>query len=97
MTKTNREYSVAEAKSRLPALIHEVETGGAIHIARRGQSAAVLISADEYQRLRQASRRTPLGEAVRAWRARSSAPSQPEEVEPERLRDRDPGRPVDLG
>jgi len=97
MTEEEREYSIAEAKSRLPALVHAVEAGGTVHISRRGRSAAVLISQAEYTRLRLARGRTPLGAAVRAWRARADRTAQPESLAPEGLRDRDPGREVDLG
>lgn len=97
MPEQDREYSVAEAKGRLPALIHQVETDGAIHITRRGQPAAVLISEAEYARLRNASVRTPLGPAVRAWRARTEGRAESGELRPEDLRDRSPGRDVDFG
>jgi prevent-host-death family protein len=45
--------SIAQAKSRLTRLIHQAERGDAVHITRRGKSVAVLLSEDEYARLRQ--------------------------------------------
>ena len=48
----SRRCSVADAKNHLPALIHDVESGQAIEITRRGEPVAVLLSFAEYQRSR---------------------------------------------
>ena len=48
----NKRFSIEEAKSRLPAIIHAVEKGSSIDLTRRGKSVAVLISVQEYKRLR---------------------------------------------
>ncbi len=64
-----REYSVAQARDMLAALVHAAERGRPVRITRRGKPAAVLISESEFRR----SRRGPghgLGEAILAWRAR---------------------------
>lgn len=45
--------SIAEAKSQLTRLIHEVERGQAVHITRRGRPVAVLLSEDAYAHLLQ--------------------------------------------
>lgn len=50
MTKT----SIADAKTQLTRLIHQAERGETVHITRRGKPVAVLLSEDEYARLRQA-------------------------------------------
>src|SRR5262245_55215562 len=43
--------SVAEAKNRLPALIHEAESSQApVEITRRGKTVAVLLSSLAYER-----------------------------------------------
>ncbi len=47
------ETSVAEAKTQLTRLIHQAERGEAVRITRRGKPVAVLLSEDEYARLRQ--------------------------------------------
>jgi len=47
------ETSIAEAKTQLTRLIHQAERGEAVHITRRGKPVAVLLSEDEYARLRQ--------------------------------------------
>lgn len=46
-----KRVSVAEAKDRLPALIHEAEESHApVEITRRGKVVAVLVSSAEYER-----------------------------------------------
>ncbi len=47
------DYSIAEAKNNLPQLIHKVEEGTPVQFTRRGKPVAVLLSTDEYQRMRQ--------------------------------------------
>ena len=47
------ETSIAEAKTRLTHLIHQVGRGETVHITRRGKPVAVLLSEDEYARLPQ--------------------------------------------
>ncbi len=47
------ESSIAEAKTQLTRLIHQAERGETVHITRRGKPVAVLLSEDEYARLRQ--------------------------------------------
>jgi prevent-host-death family protein len=47
------ETSIAQAKSQLNRLVHEVEQGREVHITRCGKPVAVLLSEDEYARLRQ--------------------------------------------
>lgn len=44
-------YSIAEAKNRLPSIIHYVEKGPYIKLTRRGKPVAVLLSIQEYERL----------------------------------------------
>jgi prevent-host-death family protein len=64
-----QEYSVAEARNKLAALVHAAERGRPIRITRRGKLAAVLVSGEDFQRLlRQQQRR--LGDAILAWRAK---------------------------
>ena len=60
-------YSIAEARNRLPALVHEAERGCAVEITRRGKSVAVLLSEAEYSRL--TSGRGGYWEALQQWRA----------------------------
>ena len=48
-----RQISLSEAKNRLTAIVHDVETGPAVKLTRHGKPVAVLLSAQEYNRLRQ--------------------------------------------
>ncbi len=46
-----KQQSIAEARSGLPSLVREVESGKAVELTRRGQPVAVLIGRQEYMRL----------------------------------------------
>ena len=48
----SRRYSIAEARSRLPSLVDEAESGIEVELTRRGQPVAVLVSHREFERLR---------------------------------------------
>ncbi|MFH1981089.1 MAG: type II toxin-antitoxin system prevent-host-death family antitoxin [Pseudomonadota bacterium] len=45
------QFTIAEAKNRLPALVHSVEKGPAVKLTRHGRPVAVLLSLREYDRL----------------------------------------------
>lgn len=45
------EFSIVEAKNKLPSIIHYVEKGPYIKLTRRGKAVAVLLSIKEYERL----------------------------------------------
>ena len=47
-----RKYSVAEARSSLPAIIDQAESGLGIELTRRGKPVAMVISVREFERLR---------------------------------------------
>lgn len=88
----SKQYSIAEARHDLAAIVHEAETEGPIEFTRRGKSVAVLLSQADYEQL--TSYRKDFWEAYLAFR------SLPEfadvDVEPEifDVRDRTPGRDV---
>ena len=44
-------YTIADAKNKLPSIIHAVETGQAVKLTRHGRPVAVLLSIKDYQRL----------------------------------------------
>jgi antitoxin Phd len=44
-----RQFTIAEAKSRLPAIIHSVEDGPSVKLTRHGKPVAVLLSICEYE------------------------------------------------
>ena len=45
------QFSISEAKNRLPTIIHYVEKGPYVKLTRRGKPVAVLLSIQEYERL----------------------------------------------
>jgi prevent-host-death family protein len=47
-----KQYSIAEARDKLPSIVHEVEKAGPIKLTRRGKPVAVLIAESEYERLK---------------------------------------------
>ena len=57
--------AIAQARAHLPTLIDEVEAGVTVAITRRGKGVAVMISVNEYQRLR--SKRTTFQEAYQRF------------------------------
>ncbi len=46
-----KQFSIAEAKNRLPTIIHYVEKGPYVKLTRRGKPVAVLLSIQEDERL----------------------------------------------
>lgn len=46
-----KQFSIAEAKNKLPTIIHFVEKGPSVELTRRGKPVAVLLSVQEYERL----------------------------------------------
>ena len=46
-----KEYSIAEAKNKLPSIIHDVESGSSARFTRRGKPVAVLLSLYDYEDL----------------------------------------------
>jgi prevent-host-death family protein len=46
-----KQRSIAEARSNLPQLIREAESGESIELTRRGESVAVLVGRRQYERL----------------------------------------------
>lgn len=44
-------FSIADARSQLPKIIHTVEKGDVTQLTRRGKPVAVLLSVQEYETL----------------------------------------------
>jgi len=44
-------FSIADARSQLPKIIHALETGDVTQLTRRGKPVAVLLSVKEYEAL----------------------------------------------
>ena len=51
MAIVQKQFSIAEAKNRLPTIVHYVEKGPSVELTRRGKPVAVLLSIQEYERL----------------------------------------------
>ncbi|MHC1726689.1 MAG: type II toxin-antitoxin system Phd/YefM family antitoxin [Syntrophobacteraceae bacterium] len=45
------QYTIAEAKNKLPAIVHSLEKGSPVKLTRHGRPVAVLLSVDQYERL----------------------------------------------
>jgi prevent-host-death family protein len=65
-----RRYSIAEARSRLPSIVDEAESGIEVELTRRGQPVAVLVSRREFERLQ--GKRLHFGDAYRKFLERHS-------------------------
>ena len=61
----SRRYSIAEARSNLPAIVDQAEAGVEVELTRRGQPVAVVVSRREFERLR--GRRLHFGDAYRKF------------------------------
>ncbi len=88
----SKQLSIAAARDGFTRVVREVERGEPVELTRRGKTVAVLIPVQTWLRLTGA--RPSFAAAVEAWRE-AHAPETDEEVF-EGLRDRSPGRPVDL-
>ena len=54
ISSMSKRYSITEARTHLPGIIHKAEFGKDIEITRRGQPVAVVVSIKEYERMRKA-------------------------------------------
>ena len=89
------EFSIAEAKNKLPAIIHRVEKGPGIKLTRRGKTVAVLLSIKEYDRLK--NKGTSFREALLKFRESIKEDSiDINDSDFDYLRDFGPEREVDL-
>lgn len=89
-----RQCSIADARNSLPSIVREAERGSPVELTRRGKRVAVLLSADEYERLKPPT--ADLWSAVEQFRAgRDLSAIDAAEVYAD-VRDRSPGRAVDL-
>jgi prevent-host-death family protein len=89
-------YSIAEARANLPTLVDDAEAGAAIELTRRGEVVAVMISVNEYERLR--SRRVGFQEAYQQFLKKHSPADSGIDAAAfaKQVRDRSPGRKVPL-
>ncbi len=90
----NKRYSIAEAKNHFPRLVHAVEREGAVEITRRGRPVAMLVSMEEYGRMH--DRRVGFWQALEAFRRVAGNDMELGDEVFRDLRDRSPGRRVDM-
>ena len=81
-----KRVSVAEARNRLPALIHEAENEP-VEIVRRGKPVAVLVSREDFDRI---APRPSFYQGIMAWREKYKDELDDDEWLP--ARDAGPGR-----
>jgi prevent-host-death family protein len=89
-----KQYSIAEARSSLPSLVHAVEAGPPVELTRRGRSVAVLLSATDFARLQ--PRRPDLWAAIETFRRETDLEELDVDAILEDVRDRSPGREPEL-
>lgn len=89
-----KQISIAEAKNRLPTIVHGVEKGPSVELTRRGKPVAVLLSIREYERL--SRKYTGFWNAVSEFRRRMEDEGiEISEADLQGLRDLSPGREVE--
>jgi prevent-host-death family protein len=91
--RMSKQYSIADARRNLPSLVDEAEAGAEVHLTRRGRAVAVVVSVEEYERLK--ANRIGFSEAYEAFRRQF--PVAGEGLSPlyfQSLRDRGVGRKV---
>ena len=87
-----------DAKNRLSAVVHEVESGSPVEFTRHGKPVAVLLGADAYHR-RQNEHQTfgrLFDRFVQQWPVDDACEDEHDENPFADVRSRDAGRPVDL-
>lgn len=89
------QYTISEAKNKLPAIVHSVEMGPSVQLTRRGRPVAVLISVGEYEKLR--GGRNNFWDTLKAFRKRmQDVEIDISEGDFETLRDFSTGREVEI-
>jgi len=92
---TDEQYSIAEARHDLAALVRKLEDKGQIQITRRGKIVAMLLSIREYQRL--TAERRGFWEAYTDFCSAVNPAKLQIDVEIfNNARSREPGREIDL-
>jgi prevent-host-death family protein len=88
-------YSIAEARSQLPTIVDQAESGLEVELTRRGHPVAVVVSHREFERLR--GRRQHFGDAYRRFIAAHALEDIGVEADFARsIRDKTTGRDVAL-
>jgi prevent-host-death family protein len=81
---TTTTYSIAEARDKFAALIHQVETGTEpVRVTRRGEPVALILSLEAYEQLTvPTARQRDFSEAYQAWRERWAVEEWDDEFDP---------------
>ncbi|PZD73664.1 hypothetical protein C1752_02062 [Acaryochloris thomasi RCC1774] len=90
------QYSIAQARDQLAKIIHDAEDGTPIEITRRGKRVAMLLSADQYDRI--STGQSNFWDSLVEFREeleREQLDLDPDEVFKD-IRDQSPGREVEL-
>jgi prevent-host-death family protein len=67
----SKQYSIVDARRNLPSLVDEAEAGSEVQLTRRGRAVAVVVSVEEYERLK--ANRVGFSEAYEEFRKRFPA------------------------
>ena len=96
MRSVSEQHSIADASSHLDELVRKAEKGESVELTREGEAVAVLIGRREYERRNGRPTRT-FADALEEFRrsADFAEIGDPDEIWGD-VRDRDPGRDVDL-
>ena len=90
-----KQISIAEAKNKLPSIVHFVEKGPYVQLTRRGKPVAVLLSIHEYEKL--SRKYAGFWSALSTFRKRLNEESiEITDIDFEDLRDTTPGREISL-
>lgn len=88
-----KRVSIADARDHLPALVRSAEEGHPVELTRRGKLVAVLVSSQEYEKLKNG--RPDLWTAIQKFRSEHNlADLHIEEVYAD-VRDPSPGREIE--
>jgi len=90
-----KRYSIADARTSLPAIVDQAEAGQFVELTRRGKAVAVVISLREFERLR--GDRPEFGERYKHFLEKHSLADVGLDTDfAATVRDRHPGRKVSL-
>ncbi|MCM3874938.1 MAG: type II toxin-antitoxin system Phd/YefM family antitoxin [Thermoanaerobaculia bacterium] len=90
-----KSLSIADARNRLAKVVHDVETGPPVELTRRGKPVAMIVSVREFETL--AGARGSFASALRRFRkANDLKRGGIDRSFFGRLRDKSPGRPVNI-
>jgi antitoxin Phd len=86
-----KQYSIAQARNRLPSIVHEVEDGQPVELTRRGKPVAVVMSLRDFRHAIDGHR--GFAAALEAFRATTDPRALDfADADFAGLRDRSPGR-----